>query len=218
MPSLLVSPLQGQCLVAPAAVSGGKATNGEGSKTLGKTHPALSPCSRPGGQDHPTNPSWPGDRRTPDRYTAPCVAPTPALERVLAEAPLPPAHVPEHPSDPGQWQLTTSNMGLSKPLSLAGAGDARSFALSQGWGRRRAGNLRRHLDITHPHPSVPAAPSPETLRLQEVDGKIQGQSFRLSLKQNVCTLSIAAYPSETIKPGGLGPASWKEEFVRGRQP
>lgn len=164
---------------------------GKGSKTLGKIHPVPSPRSSRGagdpvgGWDRPTNPSWPGERRSP----AGCAAPPPALERVLAGALPPPAHVPEPPRVSRQWRLTTSNMGLSKPLSPAGTGDAGSSALSQGQGWRRAGSLGRDLGVTCPHPTRPSS-SPNRNPVSARGGwENTGAKFQVSLKWAVSILS-----------------------------
>lgn len=145
-----------------------------------------------GGWDRPTNPSWLGERRSPAGCIAPCVAAPLALERVPAGALPTPTHGPEHPHVPRQCQLTTSNMGLSKPLSLAGgggAGDAGSSALSQGQGRRRAGSLGRDLSITHLHPAHPSSSLSRNTASSRGGWENTGQSFRLSLKWDGCTLS-----------------------------
>lgn len=168
-----------------------------------------------GGRDHPQNPSWSGERRSP----AGCVAPPPALERVLAGALPPPAHVPEHSpcprgsgNSPHQtWGCRSLchrlGQGTPPPLLCPRAGGGAGWAI---WGETRASPTCT--------PPIPAAPPAKTLHLQEVDGKIWGQSFRLS--EAGCLYPFTGKTSP-IQQKPLNLEGWDlhpgGEFVRGRQ-
>lgn len=128
---------------------------GKGRKTLTKTHPVLTPCSSRGAGDPWEDGTVP---KTPPGLEKGGALPGALhLHQHLRGSRLGPCHLlptsPSIPVSPGQQQLTTPNMGLSKPLSPAGSGDATSSALSQGRGKRRVGNLGRDPGITHLHPS-----------------------------------------------------------------
>lgn len=175
---LLVTPLQGQHLEAPATAREEKQPMGKRSKPSAKPTQCwvLAAAERwpEGERACPTNPSWAGKALPLPG------SPWEAFRSVRA---------PSSPPCPWQWWLTTLNTGLSKPWSLAGAGDAGSSRRCQGWGGRRTGNLGR-AGHHHPLPSHPcSSPGSNPASLGGGWENRQGQSVRLVLEWDISTLS-----------------------------
>ena len=164
---------------------------GKRSKTLGKTHPALSPCGSRGAGDLREDGTVP---QTPPGLGKEGALPgTLHLHQHSGVSWLGPCHLlPTSPSIPvslGSGNSPHRTWGCrslchwlpqgtrAPPLCPRARGDAGWATWGETWA------LLTRI------PPVPEAPPAETLHLQDVDGTIRGQSFRLSFKWDLCTLS-----------------------------
>lgn len=138
-----------------------------------------------GGRDHPQNPSWSGERRSP----AGCVAPPPALERVLAGALPPPAHVPEHPRVPGAAATHHTKHGVVEAFVTGWVRGRHLLCSVPGPGEAQGGQSGERPGH-HPPAPLPSQqlPQPKHCIFKRWMGKYGGKVSGC-LKRDVCTLS-----------------------------